>query len=369
MTRSRLFRTLWLWCWVAAGTIADAAARPSAEALLEKTGIPYIEARERLLATPAFLTAARATLASTPYGPETWRRLVLTEALVMHATHPQDAERLRNLEGLDPGHYLLRRRPEPSVARELRRMRHAAPLMIELFAKETDTYKWSSAAAAPAERRALRNGLLFAVGRSGHPSSRHFLIDFIERECNDCESRVAAIGALGETGSPEAVPVLLNAMAKARAEGVAEAHVAAIGALGRIRHAEVWPHIEAELSNPDPVAREAAIRAVGAYASRRRWRDDAAEGAAIREVAGATLVRVLATARDERVAHAALESVDRLATPHLRTLLERELDDSEMLAQPEDSRTAVRNRIRQALRRVDRTLLSDRREAPSARTR
>ena len=299
----RLFACLLTVCvWLLAVDPALAQA-PSTSALIEdlfdERGRAYEEAREEVLGRRDIVDVARASLVTTAYGRSTWRRLVLREALAMHVTHREEAEHLRNLQGLDSDHYRLRRVPVPSAARELRRLRHVAPLMIELFLKGVDTYAWSGPATAEAEAAALRRNLLMAIGRSGHAT---------------------VVEALG------------------------------------VRHAEVWPHIEAALGRANPRVRAAAIRSAAAYGSRRYWSTDSGEGARIRAAIGSSLVDVLFEAEDEGILAAVLEALSAVASPQLRELLEQERAAASGTVRSRASRAVAGDRFQQALDRVDGTL-------------
>ena len=336
--------------WVLSAATAMAQAQPASElveSLLDERGDAYVAAREALLDRQDIVDVARAALGSTAYGPSTWLPLVLTEALAMHVTHREEAERLQDLEGLDSGRYLLSRVPAPSAARELSRLRHVAPLMIELFLKGVETYEWSSAATAEAEEEALRRDLLVAIGRSDHPASVYFLTDVIEGGCACCESCNPAVTALGETGSIQALPVLLEFLDEARGDKDVEEYATAVAALGRIRNARIWPYLEVELDSADPRIREAAVRSAGAYGSRWYWRDKPVQGAGIRAAIGSSLLDVLSGAEDEGVVLATLESIGSVATTELRDLLEQKRTRS---------RGVEQHRLQRALDRVNRTL-------------
>lgn len=321
--------------------------------LLAADGVAYEAARGAALARPGVRDALRASLEGAVYGPSNWRRLVLAEALSMHLTHPEKAEALRSLDGLDSERYLLHRKPEPSAARELRQLDHVAPLMIELFLKGIETYGWSNAAAAAAEARALRRDLLFAIGRSGHPASVHLLLDVVEGGCACCESCAAAVAALGATGSLAALPALLRVRDDARASGDAGALAGAVEALGGLRHAETWPHIESGLRDADGGVRVAALRSAARYGSRWHWRDEPDRGAALRAVVGSAVLEALAAAEEEGVVLAALEALSVLATQELRESLAARQAGDAAAASPG---AVLEGRFGRALDRVDRTL-------------
>lgn len=312
-------------CWALGAAVAlaqEAGTATLVDELQGREGQAYEVAREAVLGRPDVLEATRAIGEGAAYGPSTWRRLVLAEALAMHVTHREEAARLRDLEGLRSEHYLLARRPEPSAARELRQLRHVAPLLIELFLKGIETYRWSSPAAAPAEEAALRVGLLFAIGRSDHAASVHFLSDVIAGGCACCESCDSAAAALGETGELEALPVLLRVLEEARANGETETQATVVEALGWLRHVEAWPHIESRLADPEPRLRRAALEGAARFASRRGWRHDPAAGAEVRDLVGTAALQALLEEEDEDAVEFAFGALSAAATPELRGRIE-----------------------------------------------
>ena len=344
----------------------------SIEGLLDARGRAYVEAREALLDRQDIVDVARAALRATTYGPSTWRRLVLTEALIMHVTHREEAERLQNLQGVDSDHYLLRRVPAPSAARELRGLTHVAPLLIELFLKGMESYRWSGPATAQTEEEALSRDLLLAIGRSGHPASVHLLAGVLEGGCACCESCDATVAALGDTGAEEALPLLLDLLYEARVNGDAARRAAVVAALGSIRRAETWPYIQTELDSVDPRVRAAAARSAAAYGSRWYWRSDPGQGARIRAVVGSALVDVLSETEDEEVVLAVLESLGSVATPQLREVLERTQATPGATLRAADPRTSpavAGDRFRRALDRIDRSLARRQNRADGVRQR
>lgn len=303
------------------------------------------------------VTRMHGATAAAEYRADNWMTLVATEAMLMRATRHGIASRLRSLEGLDPSRYLLDRRPEPDVARELNRMRELAPLMMDLYLAGLNEYRWSSPEAAPKERRALVRGLLGAIGGSGHPASVFFLAHVAADGCVGRASCDAVIAALGDTGSAASTRVLANIGAAARGEGDVEREATVLHALGRIRREESWPHIEQGLAHPAASVRAAAARAAGSIGSRRYWRRAAASGELLREAAAAALVELLVTEQEDRVAAAALASIGRMSTPDLRSRIERELaylPDDGQVAGSSGARSKVRERLHEAAARLDR---------------
>ena len=335
---------------LSAGTAVDVTL---AQGLMAEHGRAYVETREALLERRNIVDVVPTTVQTTDYGPSTWMSLVLAEALAMHLTHSEEARHLRNLQGLNSDHYLLRRSQRPSAARELRSLRHVAPLLIELFLKGIETYEWSSPATAEAEEQALRRDLLMAIGRSDHPASIYFLMDVMEGGCACCASCNVVVSALGETGSIQALPVLLEVLKKARGDQNMEAYAAAVGALGRIPFVEVWPYLNAELDNPDPRLREVAVRSVGNYGSRWSWADKPDQGADIRATIGASLMDALSEEQNETVVVAILEGISGVATSRLRALLEQRQSTTTRSMQQSNM---TQGRFQRAMGRINRTL-------------
>ena len=365
----RLWSIVWLWILAASPAVGQQATKFTLiDDLLHKSGHAYEEARAEILEREDALELLRSSLGSRTYGRATWERLALNEALSMHITHSKEANLLRNLQGLKSDHYRHMRVPAPSVSRELRRLTHAAPLMIELFLKGMETYEWSSPATAGEEEAALRRDLLMAIGRSGHPASVHFLTTVIEGGCACCESCDTALRALGETGTEQAVPVLLRVLNKARVKGDIEMEATVITALGGIRRVEVWPYIEAELDNTNPIVREAAIRSAAIFGSRWHWRANMPESSKVRNAIGTALVEVLAEEKDEGIVLAVLESLSVVATPQLQDLLkgkqsavsEEQSAVAKATVDSVSSSTMAGERFRKAAERVSRTLARQR---------
>ena len=348
--RHRYAAALWL---LAAGTVC-AGAPDGAPA--HKADGAYLDARNELVADRPSVTRMRSATAAVEYRVDNWMALVAVEAMLIRATRHGSASRLRSLEGLNPSRYLLYRRPEPDVARELNRMRELAPLMMDLYLAGLNEYRWSSPEAAPMERRALVRGLLGAIGRSGHRASVFFLAHVAADGCVRGTSCDAVIAALGDTGSAAATAVLAEIGAAARGKGDVEREAMVLHALGRIRREEAWPHIEQALAHPAASVRAAAARAAGSIGSCRYWRRASASGEVLKEAAAAALVELLVTEQENRVAAAVLASIGRMSTSDLRSRIELELaylPDDTQAAGSNGARSKVRERLHEAAARLD----------------
>lgn len=329
------------------------------EALLSLEGQAYLDARDALLAGKTELGGLAQRIrdgvaeaqAEGAASRSDWRVGAFVDALTMHATHPQEARRLLNLEGLDPEIYARRRKPEPSALPELQQMRHVAPLMMELYLKGLGWYSWLDGV-TETERQVLQAELLTVIGGSGHEASAPFLAAAIEdRGSIPDDVFRSAVRALGSTDDREALPVLLEVLDDAHRDGDIEVYALAVEALGGIHDVETWPHLQAELSHADPRVRAAAIRGARAYGSRWHWADDPAQGDAMRREIGLLLIDILAESDDSRVIDAVMASVGSLATPGLRDSLQ---DETGWASAASDGGAA--ERLQQALSLVNRSL-------------
>ena len=330
------------------------------EALLALEGQAYLDARDALLAGETELGglaqrirdgAAEAQAEGAASQPD-WRVVAFVDALTMHATHPQEARRLLDLEGLDPEVYTRQRRPEPSALRELQQMRHVAPLMMELYLKGLGWYSWL-AGVTETERQVLQAELLTVIGGSDHEASVPFLAAVIEdRGSIPDDVFRSAVRALGSTDDREALPVLLEVLDDAHRDEDVEVYALTVEALGGIHDAETWPHLQAELSHADARVQAAAIRGARAYGSRWHWADDPAQGDVMRQEIGLLLVDILAGGDDPRIIDAVMASVGSLATPGLRDSLQ----DGTGWAASAASDGGAAERLQQALSVVNRSL-------------
>lgn len=328
------------------------------EALLALEGQAYLDARDALLADktgPGRLAqrirdrAAEAQAWSADSQLD-WRVGAFVDALTMHATHPQEARRLLNLEGLDPAVYARRRKPEPSALPELQQMRHVAPLMMELYLKGLGWYSWLDV--TETERQVLQAELLAVIGSSEHEASVPFLAAVIGDRSNIPDDVFrSAVRALGITDDREALSVLLEVLDDAHRDGDIEVYALAVEALGGIHDVETWPHLKAELSHADARVQAAAIRGARAYGSRWHWAGDPAQGDAMRQEIGLLLVDILAESDDPRIIDTVMASVGSLATPGLRDSLQGETG---WVSAASDGGAA--ERLQQALSLVNRSL-------------
>ncbi len=254
----------------------------------------------------------------------TWRDALLAEAARERVAHPELAARLTELEGLDPGHYAARRRPEPEVGRELSRLRLPAALLAERL--------WSLDLARPLEpeEEALAVGLLVALGDSSHLAAPKVLEAVLSDARAASELRQTAAVALGARGAAAPLVVLLNDHKADLA-----LRVAAARGLGRVRSAEAVTALAGGLGAREPAElRRAAAMALGRSGS--AWAGTPEH----RARAAAALAGALGRERDRSVT---LELVTALGmTGEGREALRGVADDA---ARDEASRAAARRAL------------------------
>ena len=323
-------------------------------------GAAYVAARDALLARPGLAAALSSRPATWSEG--SWRRDALAEVLSARLADPAPFEAIYALQGLTPSHYTARRRPGPEVLRELKRMATSgAPALLEVALKTFDVYPFSAADAFPAhldaaaieafqqaERRALREGLMVAIGRSRHAAASHVLAGVLGDAREELGARQAAAIGLGRTGQDGALAHLVRVAADDDAQ--VEVRVACFAGAGSLRSAEALALIESGTASEQPEAvRRAAVAALGTFGSSWAWEGQAG-GDVLRERATQRLVEVLeADAEHEALRQLAIQSLVTVAHPTAVELLSA-LED-------QDRPAAVRAAAAEARTRLERSAL------------
>lgn len=272
-------------------------------------GSAYLEAREQLLRLGKRAEIPlRSRLERASFDRASWRRDVTVAILVAWLAAPESAARAYALDGIAPRRYLARRRPEPEVGRELKRLQGATPILFEIALYTASVYPFATLDAYPErlgaqeiqnlrvkERHALREGALTAIAASGHPAAPLLLEHILRDDAVDVRiRRVAALG-LGQTGSPEGTS-LLRSIAEDRS-APDELRTAALQGLGQVRSRSSLDVLVRVVLRSDapPAIRQAAIASLGTFGS--AWvlkrRAPPGEAEALRQIAGAALVEVL----------------------------------------------------------------------------
>lgn len=313
-------------------------------------GEEYLAARAVLLEMPrdVLLADLSARKARAAWSEKSWREDALVDAMLVWIENPALARKVYALDGIDPAKYGLRRRPDPEVGRELKSMKAAAPVFLELSLKTLGNYHFVSTdpAVRAKERAALEVGLIGAIASSRHPAAGHLLKAELE---DDRESiavrRMAAIG-VGQVGGSRAFATL-SAIAQDRA-AVEQLRGGAITGLGQLRSpasAEVLARLAAGKEGPE--IRGPAIAALGTLGN--VWvlrRARAPSGDVLREKVSRALLEVLTGENGAVYETQVVEAMVMVAHPVLRAELSR------LASATEDSQKEVRARAERALSRL-----------------
>lgn len=266
-------------------------------------------------------TVAASLVASTalagPVDQHNWRR----EASIAIATaKSQPVEGLFALRGIDPRFYLRDRIQNPTVSAELRRMNLPAGALFELFLETFDDYPFAPAAAYPVhldaaartrlrieERKALRQGLVDAIGATGHPVAPFLLADVVLDGNESIATRSIAAIALGATRGEKASGLLASV---ATTRGDRALRSAAIAGLGEHKDDVSVDTLVALTRDAklEPELRAAAITALGAVASKHTRR---VVGVARADRAALALVKLFSTPAADTHGTRLVEAVSR----------------------------------------------------------
>lgn len=247
--------------------------------------------------TPFAFAEDQAWQSHAEYQFDTWQQLVADEATGLNKKIPHEVDRLYGLNGLRAQHYLQWRRPEPAVFRELQALPHLTAAMMDIFLNGLESYPWSGRAYEEEERLALQNGILHAVGESGHPAAVLFLSHVIDSQFESRSVRLSAIAALTKTGSADALLVLGSRQEEARHDVELRAWIA--GSLGHIRNLQSWPMVQRYLNDPAVEVKRAALGSIRLLMSRRHWQTRPQELRGLRQLVTPVLLGLLEQEKSE----------------------------------------------------------------------
>lgn len=308
-------------------------------------GAAYLRARAKLSSSLA--PALDARVAELVVDRTNWRDaayLAIADVYV-HERAGRDVV----LRGIDPHYYLRDRVQNPTVSSELRRLRLPPGVLFEMYLETFDSYPFAAASAYPAhldapsraalrerERSALRQGLIDAIGATGHPAAPFLLGDVLANEGESIETRSVAAAALGATGAEGASEALAQV---ARGASEERLRTAAIAGLGHHRDDLAFTTLRAlaESANTPATVRATAIAGLGAYATRSaRTRVGATKADRAALVLVALLERDDASAHTQKIVEAlgrtnspaalkALQSIDSPAAKRAARRIERRM--------------------------------------------
>jgi HEAT repeat protein len=259
-------------------------------------GDAYVAARTAVVAS-ASLDAIEARRRASRYDQESWRSDVHVDVAHLYMTRPAAAARAYQLEGLDPAKYGRRRRPEPEVARELARL-DAAPVLFELLLEGGPAN-----AVSEAEKRALLEGVIVALGSSKHPAAHWALRETALRDAR-VSVRALAARALGLTGRIEAEATLTLLLR----DPAIDVRVGTMQGLGQVRTTASVEALRSMLDAETKDERTVAIRALAVAGSRRALRGSP-DAEAIGRAVSASLLAMVRSARAAEHGDALVEAI------------------------------------------------------------
>ena len=326
---ARLSRTLTVLALGSALTATAEAKSPttSVDQLLRQLrvsrGDAYLAARDQLVRLgPEAHGAVRARLEKAAWTPRSWRDDLTAAVADSWLAAPELASKAYALRGLQPQVYLGNRRPQPTVASELLQSDIPAPVLFELYLSTFERYPFSKADDFPPgteaalitqhqaqERAALAEGVLFALGRSGHPAAPHLLGEVLLDARAPLGARSIAAQSLAETGSVEAFATLKRALSGVRASD--PLRPAVVAAFGSVRSDASLAVLQAEAkAGASLEAKRTAVAALGLLGS--SWVHEAAgtdpEGE-LRGKVATTLAGILASPDGEALEDALVEAL------------------------------------------------------------
>lgn len=281
----------------------------------------YVEKRDGWLAELRSDREARSVMEARArdlaWSEASWRSDVVIAAVVAAALNSEVAGPLARLAGLDPRVYLQRRAPRPEVVGELLRARIPAPVLVERYRRLDVLQPWPAAVHYPmatgatdlraAERVALREGLLHAVGESRHPVAVPFLTSVAVDATAAIDLRRVAVIALGRTGVASASTALRGVL---QADARGELAASIMGGAARLRSQAGLALLREGVKHDRREVLRAAVTGLGAFASPRAWHGTKlATAAELRAEAAATLVDLLRSDLDPGLGPVWLEAV------------------------------------------------------------
>ena len=247
--------------------------------------------------------AMNARVRTQAWSDASWREDAVIASVVATAADPEVAAPFAKLKGLDPRVYLQRRDPKPELVSELLRARVPAPVLIERYRRLDALQQWAPAASyaasavarvadlRAAERAALREGILHAVGDSRHAVAVPFLASVATDSSAEMDLRRVAAIALGRVETAAAAAALRTLVDTASDDALV---ASALAGASRLRVADGLAILRDGMARDGTDVRRAALAGLGAFASARAWQGvDATRAEALRAGAARSLVAAL----------------------------------------------------------------------------
>ena len=333
------------------------------------SGDDYVAARGKTVALgDAAKTTLEGRLASATWTDATWTDLAIATIAHAHLAHPEVVQRVNHLEGLDPAHYLARRRPEAECGRELKQLGpDAAGALLELFLKTFESYPFTTAASLPPrakgsnpadlaaqERIALREGIVYALAEARHPAA-FFVCRQVARDATESEAaRLQAAEGLGTVASSGSLTELTSLHDDAATP--APVKLAAIRGAARVPTADALAFLSARLVDAaSPDERRQAAFALGAFGSVHGW---AARGPALQKTgndlrlrAATKLVDAVRSGQPDVPGDALVDALGTIAHPDSAALLGQVASDASVPADRRALAERALERVKMAVAR------------------
>jgi|GEM_PF-3212051 len=177
--------------------------------MCSKSGADYIAARNRLVNFSFDISQYLAEVSKDEnWTADNWCRAFCSAVVLLWRQNKRLCESCYDLKRLKPQEYLKLRRPEPNVIRELCELsKEAVPIFIEVYEKTFSLYKFTETlpegfdgdvkSLRDSEQKALKVGIVVALGRLKDKRAYHFLAELMKRAAEDEDIRATAAESIG----------------------------------------------------------------------------------------------------------------------------------------------------------------------------
>ena len=330
--------------------------------LSEVEGQAYRDLRDTLAADDMFvrqLIEDASEDASTSF--ENWKFAFLRDRIIAQSQFPEAELVLDEIKGVQPAVYEKRRRAEPEVARELRRLQLPPSILIERFLKKVShpfaeplAYERTLTLDAMSEirgreKRALQIGILHALGDYERKYVQAFLLSILKDDAQEFALRRIALHSLGRMRSIHALPEVMQLAHGDEKNRVLQ--TPAILALGLYANIEAVETFNSLLKADAPLqVNQTVVRAIGILAVKaNRAQPSAAEAQSVRDEASRAIIRALPWLANAGIETQLVETISLLDS----TLFDREMSQHRSAAGKNSKLESVMKQVeaRRALKR------------------
>lgn len=321
------------------------------------TGEDYTKLRNRLLGLLKDISYLEKVAKEENWTKENWRKAFYASVLLAWRKRGEVCRKCYDLKGLNPEFYLKKRRPEPEVVRELVALgKDAVPIMLEIMLKTLPTYEFTERLPEGysgdvdelrnAEKRALKVGIVAALGMLKDERVHHFLVELLGSE-DDADVRAAAAKSIGRIGAEGAVSVLSERLSD-EGESKKVRCGAALG-LGFTGKSEALDALIKQLEKKESESSREIAKALGFLVSRWQNKEDTDEMERMRKRAIDALLSLLQGKRSKATVREALYSLARIGDEETVKRMEallKETDGQELRKEILIGIDALKSRLR-----------------------